>query len=1091
MALLYRWRRYHLYTKMMVILKRKKVDTERFSWNKFSSCFVTGGLPVTATTCSSFLTAYLHRGFCPRHAPDEPRHRRGPNEWGCKFTYNWGRPVRSVVQLSLSPTVLSHFDLQAGIDGRLKRRRWRDYLFLDSILEAIGTGVPMVGQLRWAEFVLPWWKKLDHLRGYSSPSEPNLNQKVSDSNLAPGFCYVETFCRPQKLRKVCVVRQRRSCRYGSRWYNGSYKRTAQSDLLRLFFLWKNSIQPTSLGLRETLVEPFSEVSNLLSLRLRQLNRRQRLVSELNHQSVSYQGHVEFVFNRVVHRVSDFRRRQIRLRRWRLQRFLSNPHSVSTWFDLVNRSFFRRFKINRHHWIQAVRLTSPAQDYVSGLYYRAIRFLNIRVGNPLEYTYLKKGTRYIPFTLRKNLRARRWRLGDHPTYNVPFIETRNQRWSWFREGQLAKIADEVLLEKRQTKDVSTELLDPNQPPLETGFFATTYWNLQEWGRGSRWRTKPTNRALKVFHSSIRSGHAYEYDGDQWSHAASSATGVKHSLLTEEELDLSESISPTRRLVTSSGMDNSVLRYNYKTSLLTSEKIFKSRISWWEKRKSGTLEVIFRVVFLSLDLLWIVFNLFWFPYSWVAQGFSLFFSFVRQVTYIVILEIRRFLFFVVVLYKDFVVWYRQTFAKFLFYSPWIKTVRWVWIAWIMVYSSGDDGEETQIPATQEEDNDDHFAEEDEVTGNYGQDYEDMGANPMQEEPQEFPTDSWFSREADSFYMEGLETAQEILLEEIPGFFRILSKPVVDLIVFLPLWGFLDGITALAAAVKLDAQKGWYNILTLGNQVDPTTRKITRVRGRWWKWPLVAFRLLLHWGFTFCIGSYLASQVTPASIKLWITYSLGLPYQEEYYLFWLLLSWGGVIWLTGPCSLRGYLFHQIGLSNLFFLLVGSTSLTFPEEYYPHRASSPMIREWIQRTNLFYHKINYMDTTELIRARPILVGGSYNDDFRLTLAQLRDFSEYFWEYEIDDGPSNTGVVFPHLDEFVTFEKHYPRDPLRIDLNLEKRHPAFTRSNFYDIHFATTDEPSPFFYPYQHYSAAIPRNHRIHYSGNQSEIGSNFGPQQ
>jgi hypothetical protein len=1072
---------------MMIVLKRKKVEEARFSWGKFSACFVTGGLPVTATS-SNLLTAYLHRGFSPRHAPDEPRHRRGPNEWGSKFTYNWSRPVRSLVQLASSPMVLSYFDIQAGIAARLKRRRWRDYLALDLFLDAIGTAVPMVGQLRWLEFVLPWWNKLDYLRGYRVP-KPNSSQQLSASGFAPAFRYVEMFRRPQKKkwRKRCRARSRRSCRYGSRWYGGGFKRTMQSDLLRLLLVWKDNVKPTSLGLRRSLIvaEDRPEILDLLRLRLRQLYRRQRLVAESTNQANAYQSHTEFVFTRIVQKVSNFRRRQLRYRRYRLQRSLSNPHSVKQWFDLINRSFFRRFKMNRQHWIETVKVTSPSQNYIFGLYYRAIRFINLRVGSSLEYTYLKKGTTYIPFTLRKKLRARRWRLGDHPTHKIPFREARAQRWGWFREGDLVKTTDETLQKKRETKETSTQLLDPLQPPLENGFFALTYWNLQEWGRGSRWRTRPLNRALTVFLTSVRSGHAYEYEGDQWSHAATSATGVKHSLLVEEELDLSQSTRKTIR-------NNSLLAstsISGQTFLLS--KNAKSKIGWWLRNKPRIFQGVFALCFFFIDFLWMVFLLFWYPYSLVAQVFSLIFSFVRQLFYLVTLELMRFVCFVSILRVEWKVWKTETFAKFFFHSPWIKTVRWAYIAWIMVYSSADDAEETHIPATQEEQDDDHFAEEEEVTGNYGDDYEDQGSYPFQGEPFDFPGDTWFAKELDSFYMEGIEVAQEIFLEEVPSFFRLLFRPIVDLVIFLPLWGFLDGLTTLTAAVKLDAQKGWRELLTRGNKIDPATRKTTFVAGRWWKWPLVGLRLGAHWIFTFAIGSYLAGQATPASIKFWVTYSIGLPYQEEYYLIWLLLSWGGAIWLVGPSSLRGYLFHEIGLSNLFFLLIGSTSLTFPEEYYPHRAASPMGREWISRTNLFYHKVNYMDTTELIRGRPLLYGLNYTDEFRLTLAQLRAYSEYFYEMELDDGPSETALVFPHLDELVTFENHYPQDPLRIDLNLERRHPTFTRSNFYDIHFATTDEPSDFFYPYQHYAGTTPRNHQIHYSGNQSEIGSNFGPQQ
>jgi len=299
----------------------------------------------------------------------------------------------------------------------------------------------------------------------------------------------------------------------------------------------------------------------------------------------------------------------------------------------------------------------------------------------------------------------------------------------------------------------------------------------------------------------------------------------------------------------------------------------------------------------------------------------------------------------------------------------------------------------------------------------------------------------------------------------------------------------MTVMLAALKLDTQRLWYNVLTNGNTIDLTTRATTRVVGRWWKWPLVAFRFLGHWALTFILMGLLSHQLDYSVLKLWVTYSLGFTFHDEYYLLWLCFCVGTSVWLIGPASWKGYLFHEIGLSNLLFLLVGSSSLTFPEEYYPHRGRNFFLNEWISRSYRFVWKTGYSDETASDRIKSGVYGNTHTDDFRITLAQVHGYNDFYWEWEIDDAPSNTGFAIPHLDDFTMYRRHFPTNPLRLDLNLEKRHPSFARSNFYDIHFVVNDAPSKYVWPAQHYTGPV-RNRQTLYTRNQSEIASNIPPE-
>jgi len=410
---------------MIIIVSRTKKEQVKFNWLKFSSRFINGGLPL-GNQGSKILNAHLYRGFNARTAQDEPKHRQGPQQWSNKYTYRWMRPIRNLVHLTAPPTLLSHLDIEAAAASLAYQRNWIRHFKFERLVNLVGWLVPFGGVARWVKIIVPWWDK---------PKEKNsLLDVFSDAPVA-GF------------RKSST----RALSYRSRWYNARSK-SVQFDLLRSLFHWKANFFSTFPAFRYALINlgSPSQDDNYLYVRLRLLERKHRVAVQLSKRALLYEKHVQYLFTRLTQKVSKTRQRQIRFHRKKLQRVLSQRPDSKKWFNLVTRNFFRRFKTNRGLWLEELKLTNPFINYVDGLYYRATKMFNVRVGNVLEYTYFKKFSTYFTFTNRKTVRSKRWRLGDHPVQSKPFIEARNQRWGWFQQGELNSFTEATLQDKRQKK-----------------------------------------------------------------------------------------------------------------------------------------------------------------------------------------------------------------------------------------------------------------------------------------------------------------------------------------------------------------------------------------------------------------------------------------------------------------------------------------------------------------------------------------------------------------------------------------------------------------------------------------------------------------
>jgi hypothetical protein len=105
------------------------------------------------------------------------------------------------------------------------------------------------------------------------------------------------------------------------------------------------------------------------------------------------------------------------------------------------------------------------------------------------------------------------------------------------------------------------------------------------------------------------------------------------------------------------------------------------------------------------------------------------------------------------------------------------------------------------------------------------------------QEDPYDSayYLDEVMDQYY----DLAIDFFVDYILYYYEMLFKPVIDLFVVLPIWVVMEFFSRLYLSVNGFRQNLWHAILTKGD--DPITGK---VRGRWWKIPLILLRWSFYW-------------------------------------------------------------------------------------------------------------------------------------------------------------------------------------------------------------------------------------------------------
>lgn len=409
------------------------------------------------------------------------------------------------------------------------------------------------------------------------------------------------------------------------------------------------------------------------------------------------------------------------------------------------------------------------------------------------------------------------------------------------------------------------------------------------------------------------------------------------------------------------------------------------------------------------------------------------------------------------SEFTEWLTLKVTRFLTDHRLFRTSRWVYLAWIMVYSSEDDQGELEIQTTDEEERDYYFVEEYDLPGEHGEDEDELGANSFRHDQLRTPWEWWFQKEVDSFYDEGLEIARSIVQEELSYYTRLLLHPWVDFLVRLPLWGTLKGISLVLVSLKLEWQRLWFALLRHGNVG-------TQVVGRWWKIPLVLGRLTIKVGLWWLTFWWLVNQLSYSTLKIFFLYSLELTFHDTYYLGWILFCFFSSAWLFAPTSLYRYFFVEIGASNLFFLWTGINSLTFPEEYYPTRLPPPVRSVIHDRLFLEYQKLPYFPVRSdryglILNPETAAIG---LDPHRIVPAQFKSWNHSPFEPELDDYPQELQWSTWSSPEYQLSD-WYETDVDDVPnwfRNGHTRHPRFARHNFYDRDFITSQDPHPWKLP-------------------------------
>jgi hypothetical protein len=105
------------------------------------------------------------------------------------------------------------------------------------------------------------------------------------------------------------------------------------------------------------------------------------------------------------------------------------------------------------------------------------------------------------------------------------------------------------------------------------------------------------------------------------------------------------------------------------------------------------------------------------------------------------------------------------------------------------------------------------------------------------QEDPYDSsyYLDEVMDQYY----DLAIDFFVDYVLYYYEMLFKPILDLFIVLPFWVLVDFFYRLYLSVNGFRQNVWHALLTTGD--DPVSGK---VRGRWWKIPLILLRWSFYW-------------------------------------------------------------------------------------------------------------------------------------------------------------------------------------------------------------------------------------------------------
>lgn len=694
---------------------------------------------------------------------------------------------------------------------------------------------------------------------------------------------------PVVTTRVCHRRHRRFTRWATTRRVGytagvlsGYRPRRQTDPLLGVYHWFHRGGPSWLVPTGVQIQP-----DRLVHRLSRLYRRRRAHRRQLAQLTRLQGYRHLLWGRRRRKLPLGQKRYHHLRRRRLRAYLVTGVAPTSPLRGTTRERYRRSNSNRFARLERADLLG-GDSYLPQLAEWSSHTFDSRIVRPIEYNYNYPDRGYHKLQKKRRPGARRWKLLQHPYLATPFREVAQLRATWWKSTALG-----------QRLTTPTEV-DHQVMPLVGGFFSAVYWSFHRWGR-SRWRTRPVRRATRVFVQSVKSGSAREHDaGDAWGTASSAPTGVLQSLQLENEVLQPPSYRPLFSL------SRPLRRRRWRTQA--------TRVVAWFSR------AVWR---------WVVTPV-WTPYAWVGVTLCWLAWRIRQVAW--------FLMGTAVAATTFVIHlvFRQLFRPAGQYlTHWVKerrvvkTAAWVWTSWLLAYTT--DNQQAELEVNQMEDDGYNILLEEEfdLATEHEQDYDQLGEGVHTQQPQLTPfTNRWY-KDWDSFWDDLLESGDDFFFSEVPHRLGLLARPWVDFLVRLPLWGLAEGVTLVVLTAKLEYHHRWHSLLTRGDTPG-------RVRGRWWKLPVVAVVCLLRWvpPVVVCWGIF--TQLDYSTLRVTVCYTWGLAWREEYFVTWFLFSGLSAVALVGPAGWKHFLFQELGLANLLGIYLAGTEATFPEDYYPARPVS-----------------------------------------------------------------------------------------------------------------------------------------------------------
>jgi hypothetical protein len=428
-------------------------------------------------------------------------------------------------------------------------------------------------------------------------------------------------------------------------------------------------------------------------------------------------------------------------------------------------------------------------------------------------------------------------------------------------------------------------NPEDPPLVGGFAAGVYWSVQKWGR-SRWVTRPSGRAGHVFVDSVKRTPSMEHDATQWGGASSAGAGVL--LGFEPQWLLRGGVAPP-------GVPRDGRR----------------------PRRGGRL----------LRGGWFLVGFPWRIYEVVARGWCWLFWVVRWgVTTAVsaaVVTLRGGSRFVRSLTRGVSRWVTYHLKE----NPLTRAVAWAVTSWSLVYSSENDRGELANPTYDyEEPNDTYFNYELDHPGEGTPDFDQLGGEGIWSNfPQKTPFKMNWVNNDPAEWVAPVEELIDLVTREIPHRVGLLVRPLVDGLIRYPGWSALEGVTLVGLGLKWTLQRGWIDFLGWAPRGAILLRRV----GGW----------VVFVGGVYLVGS----QLSYSDLRVWVVYSVGVPWREEYYFGWWWMITLGVARGVAPGGVKDFLFRQLGWSHLGGLWVGAIEAAPPEEYQPGRPPGGVFREGV----------------------------------------------------------------------------------------------------------------------------------------------------